>query len=261
MSVRFDARQVEYTMTHRIGAGGMSEACQRPEHVRSIATRLMNWKASPETCQSCHSLPAVNLRGGLPMCSRCRENRLIATGQFEREGLRPKAYRADDDTSKDKQLRGLAIVFNSRSVDMGFHEFIRPSAADRLMAEKPDLRALWNHDSAITIGRRSAGTLRYEKVTRGVAVEIDPPRWAHGHVESIERRDIDGMSFGFYTLTDDWWLEDGIPHREITDMVVIEVSAVSFPAYEATTIKVVNASARSEWEQERHTRERLRLAR
>lgn len=261
MSVRFDSRSLEYTMTHRIGAGGMSEACQRPEHVRSIATRLVNWKAAPETCQSCHSLPAFHLRAGVPICSRCRENRLVMTGQFDREGAKPIMQRADDNTSDQKQLRGIAIVFNKPSVDMGFIEYIRPAAADRLMSERPDLRGLWNHDSSLTLARYSAGTLRYEKTTRGVAVEYDPPSWARGHVESVERRDITGQSFGFYTLTDDWWLEDGIPNREILDMVVVETSVVSFPAYEDTTVKVVNASARSVWEVERMTRERLRLAR
>lgn len=262
MSLRFEGRSVEYAMTHRIGAGGMSEACQRPDHVRSIATRLMNWKAAPEVCQSCHSLPAFHLRAGLPMCSRCRENRLIMSGQFDRAGAKPIAQRADDDTTSDqKQLRGLAIVFNKPSVDMGFIEYIRPAAADRLMSERPDLRGLWNHDSSITLARYSAGTMRYEKTTRGVAVEYDPPSWARGHVESVDRRDITGQSFGFYTLTDDWWLEDGYPHREITDMHVIETSVVSFPAYPDTTVKVVNGGARSVWEQERYTKERLRLAR
>lgn len=261
MSVRSDARSLEYTMARKVGAGGLSEACQRPDHVRAVATRLMQWKAAPETCQSCHSLPAFHLRGGLPVCSRCRENRLIATGQFDREGARPIVTRADDTTSDQKQLRGLAIVFNKKSVDMGFIEIIRPVAADRLIAERPDLRGLWNHDSSLTIARYSAGTMRYEKTSQGVAVEYDPPSWARGHVESVDRRDITGQSFGFYTLTDDWWLEDGIPHREILDMVVIETSVVSFPAYPDTTIKVVNADARSTWQVERQTRERLRLAR
>lgn len=263
MSVRFDHRQLEYTMTHRIGAGGLSEACQRPESVRGIATRLMGWKSAPETCQSCHSLPAFHLRKGLPICSRCHGNRNpvnVLDMRFD-FGRAPVTQRVDDNTSADKQLRGHSIVFNKKSVDMGFLEIIRPRAGDRLMAEKPDLRALWNHDSSITLARHSSGTLRYEKVTRGIAVEIDPPRWAHGHVESVERRDITGQSFGFFTLEDDWHLEDGYPVREIFDMEVIEVSVVSFPAYPDTDIKVVNGDARSAWQVERSTKDRLRLAR
>lgn len=265
MSVRFDQRQLEYTMTHRIGAGGMSEACQRPESIRSIATRLMGWRAAPETCQNCHSLPAVSLRAAIPLCSRCRENRDAFLGTLAKEpaGRSPVVTRADDDTSTDQQLRGHSIVFNKKSVDMGFFEIIRPRAADRLMSEKPDLRALWNHDSSIPLARYSAGTLRYEKVTRGVAVEIDPPATSAGRdaVVLVDRRDVTGQSFGFYALEDDWHLEEGAAVREIFDMEVIEVSIVSFPAYPDTDIKVVNAGARSAWQIERSTRERLRLAR
>lgn len=258
MSGRFDVRQIERAMTH---LGGLSEACQRPEAVRSVATRLMGWTSAPETCQSCHSLPAFHLRNGLPMCSRCRENRLVNAGQFDAVGVKPTIQRADDNTSTQKQLRGLAIVFDRPSVDMGFIEYIRPRAVDRTMAERPDLRGLWNHDSNITLGRYSAGTLRFEKVSRGLAVEYDLPSWAREHIESVERRDITGQSFGFFTLEDDWHLEAGHPVREVFDMAVVETSVVSFPAYPDTTIHAVNASARSVWEQERATRDRLRLAR
>jgi len=183
---------------------------------------------------------------------------------FDRDqsGARPTVLRADDDsTSNDKQLRGHMIVFNRKSVDMGFYEIVKPVAADRMMAERPDILALWSHDSSIPLGRSSAGTVRYEKVTRGVAIQIDPPSWAHGHVETVARGDVKGMSFGFFVLDDSWHLEDGYPVRELLDMHVIEGSPVAFPAYESTDLRVVNSSARSAWEIERSTKERLRLAR
>ena len=152
--------------------------------------------------------------------------------------------------------------FNEPSVDLfGFTEIIKPSAADRLVAEVPDLRALWNHDSAATIGRVTAGTLSVTKRTRGVWAEIQPPRWADGHVESVRRRDVTGMSFAFVALDDQWHLEDGEPVREIIDMDVFEVSAVSFPAYPTTSLTVVPAGARSSRALEQDTATRLRVAR
>jgi HK97 family phage prohead protease len=160
------------------------------------------------------------------------------------------------------QFRGLAIVFNQRSLDLGgFLEIIRPSAVDRFVSERPDLRALWAHNSQLPIGRLSAGTLRAEKTRQGLAVEVDPPRWAGGQIESVERRDVTGMSFGFIAITDEVHLEDTIVVREILDMQVIEVSPVSFPAYPQTTLRVVRGATRSLWMTERDTAARLRLAR
>lgn len=250
---------LELAMTHRVGAEGQTERCLRPAVVRSIAERVQRWTMQPEVCQSCQALPAAAIRGGLPLCGRCRGEYVIRLGR-DPEGLTPRATRADDGDADGMALQGYGIVFNSRSVDMGFFEIIRPAAADRLESEKPDLRYLWNHDSSVTLGRVSAGTMRAEKRTRGVQVTVDPPSWASGHVESVERRDITGQSFGFYVLEDDWHLEEGYPVREVFDMSVIEFSGVSFPAYEGTTLKTVSRQDRQR-ERQRFVDSRLRLAR
>lgn len=260
-------RAIEYTMTHRIGAGGMAERYERPSVVQEMAVRLRKWTGQTETCQSCSSLPAVAIHAGMPLCGRCREQRNLQM-RIDPEGRKAPVLRASEDDGAGKQLRGHMIVFNSKSVDLGgFIEIIRPRAADRLEAEKPDLRGLWNHNAAIVLGRHSAGTMRYRKVTRGVAVELDPPRWAHGHVESIERRDVTGMSFGFWALEDEWTLKrdkDGEIEsivREIFDMQVVEGSPVSWPAYPDTDVRVVEGSQRSAWQIEEDTAMRLRMAR
>ena len=253
---------VELAITHRVGGDGRIERCARPSAVQEIAQRMQKWVSQGETCQSCSNLPAVSVRGGLALCGRCREQRSIRHGRADDLGLKPRAERAEDATQGDLRLEGLAIVFNSRSVDLGgFTEIIKPAAADRMAAEKPDIRAHWSHNPDITIGRVSAGTLRTAKTSRGVAVEIDPPSWARGQVESVQRRDITGHSFGFMALEDDWHLEDGAPVREVLDMEIHEVSPVAWPAYPATTLKVVRAEARSAWTKERETLNRIRMAR
>lgn len=256
-------RAMEYAMTHRAGVTGLAERYERPGEVRTLVERVQKWAVAPEACQNCQSLPAVRF-AELPLCGRCHAQRAERLGLRKGDvvGLRPVVERAEELPTNDKRLEGYAIRFNEKSVELwGFFEIIRPSAADRLVSDKPDLRALWNHDSAEPMGRVSAGTLRVEKRTRGVWVEIDPPQSAAARIESVARRDVTGQSFGFVALTDDWWLEDGIPHREILDMEVIEISPVSFPAYPSTTITAVNASARSEWHVEQKTAERLRLVR
>jgi HK97 family phage prohead protease len=260
MSVR-SSGAVEFAMTHRVGAGGQREVCHRPDPVRAMVTRMQQWLAEPETCKSCQALPSVSIRAGLALCSRCRQEAALRLGwSLDTAGLAPRDVRADDGGA-GPQLRGHAIVFNQRSVNLGgFVEIIRPAAADRMESEKPDLLALWNHDSSLPLGRSTAGTLRYRKVTRGVSVEIDPPKWAGAQVESVDRRDVKGMSFGFIAISDDWHLEDRIVVREVLDMDVFEVSPVSFPAYPQTDIKAINAQERAKWNQ-RAVDARLRAAR
>jgi HK97 family phage prohead protease len=138
-----------------------------------------------------------------------------------------------------KFLRGYAIVFQRLSEDLGgFREQIAPTAVDRTLTEKVDLRALVDHDPGKVIGRISAGTLRVEKDGHGLKVEIDPPMTGPGQdlVESVRRGDINGMSFSFRTVEDAWDFKTDPPTRTVLDMLVREVSAVSFPAYPQTEV-------------------------
>lgn len=147
------------------------------------------------------------------------------------------------DVADGRRIRGTAIVFNSRSLDLGgFTEIIAPEAVDRTLNDALDVHAFWNHDSGEVLGRTRAGTLQLRKVQRGLQVVIDPPSWADKIVESINRGDVTGMSFGFRVLTDDWRMEDGKPLREVQDMVISEVSIVSKPAYPATDVMVSQRS-------------------
>lgn len=140
-------------------------------------------------------------------------------------------------------LRGVAIVFNERSEDLGgFVEIIRPVAIERTIAEGIDLRAFFDHDPAKVLGRQSAGTLRTEATRQGLTVEIDPPSVTDppNLMESIQRGDITGMSFSFRTMPDgdDWKREGDKIVRYVTDMRVYEVSIVSMPAYAQTDVEV-----------------------
>jgi HK97 family phage prohead protease len=97
-----------------------------------------------------------------------------------------------------------------------------------------------DHDTAKLIGRLSSGTLRVEKDGHGLRVEIDPPDTTVGQdiVESIKRRDTTGMSFSFREIPDsgEWDFKSDPPTRYVTDMLVREVSVVTFPAYPQTDV-------------------------
>ncbi len=146
-----------------------------------------------------------------------------------------------------KQITGYAAVFNKLSEDLGgFREKIKPGAFSDAI-EGSDTRALWNHDTNIILGRKSAGTLRLTEDKKGLAIEIDPPSWAGPYIESIERGDVKEMSFGFIVGTDSWAKKDEENIRTLEKIAELpDVSPVIFPAYKDTDISVALRSM-SEW--------------
>jgi HK97 family phage prohead protease len=143
-------------------------------------------------------------------------------------------------------LRGFAVVFGVLSVNLGgFRERIMPSAIERTIKEKTDLRALIDHDTAKVLGRVTAKTLRLNPDAHGLGVDIEPPNTTYGRdiIESVARGDVSGMSFSFKAVTDDWHMEDDMPIRDVLDMRMQEVSVVTFPAYPQTEVEVARRSA------------------
>lgn len=147
--------------------------------------------------------------------------------------------RAEDDESMGRMV-GYAAVFNSLSEDLGgFREQIAPGAFRQSIGPDADIKALWNHNSDNVIGRTTSGTLRIMEDDVGLRVEIDPPQSARQYIESVKRGDVNQMSFGFSVMPGGDRFEesnDGMIIRTLTNVRLMEVSPVAFPAYRATTI-------------------------
>lgn len=145
-----------------------------------------------------------------------------------------------------RRLRGYAIRFGVRSVDLGgFVEIIAPEAVDRTLNTALDVRALVDHDSAKILARTRAGTLGLSKDSRGLAVDIEPDdqiSYARDIMRAVARGDVTGMSFAFRTLEDSWNFEEKTPVRTVLDMSISEVSIVTFPAYPQTDISMATRS-------------------
>lgn len=136
-------------------------------------------------------------------------------------------------------LVGYAATFESRIDYDWFEEEIAPGAFSKSLADGDDVRALYNHDSAQVIGRRAAGTLRLEEDAVGLRIEIDLPDTtaARDLQANIAAGNIDGMSFGFRAREEQWSVREGQSDlRRLLDVELIEVSAVTFPAYADTSI-------------------------
>ena len=149
-------------------------------------------------------------------------------------------------------ITGRPIVYNSRT-DLGyFDEVIERGALNG--ANLKDVRFLVNHDvSKIPLARsrnnnaNSTMQLMPDDQGMGIRVNLDVQNntEAKNLYSAIERGDISGMSFMFAVDDEEWTeLESEHPTRHIKKISdVIEVSAVTFPAYEDTEINVRNKKA------------------
>jgi len=138
-------------------------------------------------------------------------------------------------------ITGYAAVFNELSQDLGgFREQIAPGAFKRALEMNQDVRALVDHDPSRIIGRSTSGTLEMIEDDHGLRVQIDPADTTAGRdiMESINRGDVSGMSFGFVVRDEDWDMRDGENIRTVRDMDLFDVSVVTFPAYTASSVEV-----------------------
>ena len=141
----------------------------------------------------------------------------------------------------NKVITGYAAMFNSPSQDLGgFIEVIKPGAFTKSLANGADVRCLFNHDESMVLGRTTSGTLRLTEDQVGLRFECDLPdtSYANDLRTSIQRGDINQCSFGFYCRDENWTPTSQAPGvlREVLEADVFDVSPVTFPAYEATSL-------------------------
>lgn len=153
--------------------------------------------------------------------------------------------RTENTEEHGDHIVGTPIVFGTRTNLGYFDELIDPHALDN--TDLRDVRFLVNHDtSKIPLARsrnnNANSTMQMEVTEAGMDIRVDLDTEnnteARNLYSAIKRGDISGMSFAFLVDGDSWEdLESDHPTRTITSISrVLEVSAVTFPAYEATSI-------------------------
>jgi HK97 family phage prohead protease len=157
--------------------------------------------------------------------------------------------RADGEQAMPR-FTGHAAVFDSRTaignpLTWGWYESVARGAFTKTLAEG-DARFLVDHSSTLLVARVSADDLRLAEDASGLAVDADLDTelsYVRDLVRNLDKRRITGMSFGFYVVRDDWATEDittsdghtaTVDVRTIREVKLVEVSAVTFPAYEDT---------------------------
>ena len=160
--------------------------------------------------------------------------------------------RAENNETNGDHIVGRPIVYDSRTNLGVFDEIIERGALDN--ADLKDVRFLVNHDTSMIPLARSRNnnansTMQMQVDDEGMAIRVNLDTENNSEAKNlysaIKRGDVTGMSFMFSIDGEEWEdLETDHPTRRIKEIGrVLEVSAVTFPAYEATEISARDIEA------------------
>lgn len=166
----------------------------------------------------------------------------------EKKPLEQRSYTFEvraEENENGNIITGRPIVYDSVT-DMGyFDEVIERGAL--AATDLTDVRFLVNHDISkipLARSRRNNGNstmqLSVDDFGMSIRVTLDTENNTESRAlySAVQRGDISGMSFMFSINSQEWDnLESDHPTRRIKEIgSVVEVSAVTFPAYESTEI-------------------------
>ncbi len=190
--------------------------------------------------------------------------------RYAAAGLRIERQEAADGHPGRLQIVGHAAVFDTwTTLYEGrywvWREVIKPGAFKAAIADKQDVRSLFNHDANFVLGRTKSGTLHLSEDATGLFSRTDPPDTPTIRdlvLSPIERGDISGMSFGWLPAKGDkvtrTEADDGtvtidsgglfvtlrhegdqlIEEWEVRSADLYDVSPVTYPAYDGTDVAV-----------------------
>ena len=151
-----------------------------------------------------------------------------------------------EENERGHELTGTPIVFDQRT-DLGWYdEIIDRHALDE--TDLKDVRFLVNHNTDMIPLARSRNnnensTMQMIVAEEGMNIRVDLDTENNAEAKSlysaVERGDISGMSFMFIVDKDSWEdIDTDHPTRTVRSIrQVLEVSAVTFPAYTQTSIQ------------------------
>lgn len=149
-----------------------------------------------------------------------------------------------DATEDGLTLTGYAAVFGDvtriDSWEGQFDERIAPGAFEASLSRRtPKLQ--FDHGKHPLVGSMPLGVIRKAfEDERGLYIEarlhdnwlIEPVR------DAIASGAVDGMSFRFRMVEDEWDHSEAMPLRTLTEVEVLEAGPVVWPAYDATSVGV-----------------------
>jgi uncharacterized protein len=149
-----------------------------------------------------------------------------------------KITRAEGDQA-EKVIEGYFALYEQETeLFDGVYEIITKGAFDKTLNN--DIRALWNHNTQYVLGRSKNGSLTVKADEKGLfgIIKLPSTQYAEDLYELVQRGDIDQCSFGFNILAEDLEeLANGGYRWRINEVDLHEISVVTFPAYENTTVQ------------------------
>jgi uncharacterized protein len=146
----------------------------------------------------------------------------------------------DETTPDERIVEGYFALYESETeLFEGSYEIISKGAFDSTL-NKNDIRALWNHNTQYVLGRNKNGSLQLRADDKGLfgIIKLPNTQYANDLYELVQRGDIDQASFGFNILNEDLEeLASGGYRWRINEIDLHEISVVTFPAYENTTVQ------------------------
>jgi len=156
-------------------------------------------------------------------------------------------------------VEGYAAVFDSPTIIAGKWQEQIARGAFTDAVDRDDVVFLINH-TGLPLARTRSGTLELSEDERGLKIRanLDP---SDPDVRSIlpkmKRGDLDKMSFAFVPTAQEWSDESEMPTRTITRADLHDVSIVTTPAYESTSIGLRSAmSSLEKYRNARHAKRR-----
>lgn len=147
----------------------------------------------------------------------------------------PAEIRADSDGVK---VSGYAAVFDQAADIGGYFKEVIARGAFKEAIGRDDVVFLINHDG-LPLARTRSGTLTLKEDDKGLRIDTvldaeDPD--VKSITGKMKRGDLDKMSFAFRATKQEWDETTDPPTRTITEVELFDVSIVTSPAYDGTSI-------------------------
>lgn len=163
----------------------------------------------------------------------------MITERLKRDFKTQFKIKRDDEAPEELIIEGYFALYETETeLFTNSFEIITKGAFDKTLNN--DIRGLWNHNTQYVLGRNKSGSLELKTDDKGLygIIRLPNTQYARDLYELVKRGDVDQCSFGFNILDEELEeLANGGYRWRIKEIDLHEISVVTFPAYENTSVQ------------------------